>query len=221
MLILSLCANTATFAATPFAGIDFQEREMRFGSQTLEGLFRTHAFQYDPYIGIRTDHWGIDFGYFAKKNKSRTLAWITTRGDQNVHYTEIKLKGPHIDLLGFYSLFAAYEIECFAGLGLVYGKLLLHDALIEYNHHFLTQPPANTYSVKRLYPRVLAGLQGLLYARMGIRSTVAWENTHAFHDLIPDHLPLISPPSTHNSWIYSIGIYTSFFSQKASSHNQK
>lgn len=203
----------------PFVGVDFQERTLQCENNFGGNLFQAHAFQYDLYTGIRFYYyWGIDIGYFANKNKNRTTEFgpsatvsgqtLSATAPTETHYTEIKIKGPHINFLGFYPLMPLYGIEMIGGIGVAYNKLMLKDAIVALSDVSLTSPISRTYDIKKANARALLGLQTLLYSSVGIRATVTWENTSVFNNLKPTEFPNdVRSVNAKNSWAYGLGLF--------------
>lgn len=201
--------SSSVFAFTPrssyyFVGVDFQNRILKFDNNVGVDLFNEHSFQYDLYGGMRfLRYWGIDMGYFADKNKNQTVDI-----GSETHFTETKIKGPHVDLLTFSPLFPEYGIELIAGAGVSYSKLMLKDAIVVLNNVSQTSPVSRTYDIKKATPRALIGIQTLLLAAVGVRATLTWENTSVFNDLKPDEIPNDTRTvSARNSWIYGVGFF--------------
>lgn len=215
----NIWANTAPSPFNYFVGVDFQDRTMTFENDFGHGLFREHAFQYDLYGGIRFwNCWGLEIGYYANKSKNRVIEFgpgdialgqtLTLNDPTETHYTETKIKGPHIDVLGYYSLIPSWGIEMLGGVGVAYSKLMLKDAIIEENNISMTSPISRTYDIKKANARALVGLQTLVYACVGIRATVTWENTNVFNDLKPTEFPNdVRRVNLENSWLYGLGIF--------------
>lgn len=203
-----------------FVGVDFQERTLRFEEDSGGNLFQEHAFQYDLYGGLRfCEYLGLDLGYFASKNKNRTAEFgpgdtvsgqvLPSTAPTETHFTETKIKGPHIDVLGYYPLLPDYGIELLGGIGVAYSKLMLKDAVVAINDITLTSPIARIYDIKRAHARALIGLQTLVYSCVGIRGTVTWENTSVFNDIKPADFPndVRGNVNVKNSWAYGLGVF--------------
>lgn len=212
-------ANPTSRLALYFVGVDFQERTMAFENDFGDNLFQEQAFQYDLYGGLRLSrYWGLQGGYFAAKKKNRTIELgpgatvmgqgLNANNPSETHYTETKIKGPHIDLLTFSPLFPEYGIELIAGVGVAYSKLMLKDAIVALNDVPQTSPINRTYDIKKANARALIGAQTLLLASIGVRALVTWENTSVFNDLTPAEFPNdIRRVNVKNSWVYGIGVF--------------
>lgn len=219
-LLVPMRSANAFFETTqPFIGIDFQERTLNFDENNGGNLFCDHAFQYDLYAGLRfCDYLGVDLGYFANKSQNRTSSFgpgdivlgqtLAAGSPVETHFTETKIKGPHVDFLVFTPFMPEYGIELFGGIGVAYSKLMLKEAIIAINDITLTSPIARNYDIKRANARALLGLQTLVYSCVGIRGTVTWENTSVFNDLKPAEFPDDQGRvNVKNSWAYGLGVY--------------
>lgn len=203
----------------PYIGVDAQSRDMKFEDAFGGNIFKEHYPQYDVYGGIRLfRYFAINVGYQESKTKDRTA--ILGDGDTylgilipagfgtEAHYTEAKIKGAHLDLVGFLPICPRLDVDILASVGVVRNKLSLTDIQTAADNIALPQPIVQTYDDKDTHARVSLGIQKTFYQRVGIRALVTWEDTSRFDDLKPIQSPsALTNVKIEDSLIYSLGIF--------------
>lgn len=203
----------------PFAGVDFQGRHMDFDQNLGGNLFPHNYPQYDVYIGLRfLRYFGLSLGFEDSRTEDRTARFLEgdpflgvvlpTGNGRETHYSEAKIKGRHLDLLGFYPICPNLDIDVFASIGLVRNTLTLTDILIAIDDILLDEPIVRTYDNRHTHARASLGIQKTFCDHVGIRGLVAWENTSRFEHLKPLENPAaITNVNVDNSFIYGVGVF--------------
>lgn len=202
-----------------FAGVDAHMRNMKFEDQFGGQLFAERFGQYDIYGGIKLfQYFGLMIGHQRTREKQRDS--IINEGEQYLgilllpgdgvesHRSHAKLRGTHIDLMGFYPICPRYSVELFATAGLIRNHLQLEDHFYAQDGFLFDEPIVNHWDNKKTVTRLSAGVQATFFKHVGLRALIGWENTAKIKDLKPVEVPESRTlVNAKNSFIYGIGIF--------------
>ena len=139
------------------------------------------------YVGVKLkDSLSLELGFEAARTKTRTVTLyagdvaagmaISAGASPYVVQSMAKVRGPHIDLVGFYGFDAdpAFKLLGSVGVGVFRGY---------YERNTLQMGPAGapgtlrTLSKNKAVTRLVGGLQYMFGEQMGTRLTTGWANT--------------------------------------------
>jgi len=113
---------------SPYIGADAQVRRMDFKGGYGDNLLRHNSPQGNGYIGLKlNDYLALEAGYESTVTRNR-LTTLTT-GDVAagtsvisavspvIFRSKFKMKGPHVDIVGFYSFYEGCPTQLFGSLG--------------------------------------------------------------------------------------------------------
>ena len=205
--------------AHAYFGIDLERRNLRFEDNFGDNLFKNELNQYNTWIALQVfRYFGIGVGYDNANRRNRTnilnegesyLGIFLAPGDGiETHLTETKIKGTHVELLGFYPICPRFMIDVIGSLGVARNKLSLTDFFIAQDNILLSSPIVRTYDDKKSVARASLGLQMIIYKYFGARAQVIWENNSRFNGLKPIESPAaLTNVNLRDSYIYSIGLF--------------
>lgn len=202
----------------PFIGIDAQDRHMGFREDFGGNLFKKNLPQLDAYVGVRfLQYFGLQVGYQESKTKPRTanfgpgdiiLGIPLLPGEDQIHYSETRIRGTHLDLLGFFPVCLDWNLELFGSVGITRNALALEDRITNFGGEVVENPLVRTYDVKKTGARASIGIQKIFCQHIGIRGLVVWENTSRFQNLrsleVPDSVSIVNARRSLN---YGLGIF--------------
>jgi hypothetical protein len=203
----------------PFIGIDGQYRHMNYDDNFGDNVFDDGLPQFDVYAGLRfCKYWGLSIGFENSRNEERTARlvegdyylgfFIPAGSGTETHLTHAKIKGTHVDLMGFYPICPRYNVDLLLTIGVVRNTLYLDDLLFAVDDIPVVAPAFRSYKVRDTHARASVGLQHLFHPNFGVRGLVAWENTSEFDNLKPQENPAaVTDVKLKNSFIYSIGVF--------------
>jgi hypothetical protein len=203
LICFSAVVSAAMPEIHPYAGLDAQWRRMAFKTGFGDGLFRKNVPQGNAYVGVQLNEYlGLEAGYERTFAKANTV--VIGPGGQEVgfllpvidpdtgllsqtegHVNEEKLRGWHIDLIGFTPcLQFDPSVRFFGGIGIAQKKVRLVDTLYTIDGGLLPEDEiiANrrTFKSRKTMLRLSAGVQKMLTKCVGIRAIMNWENTGRF-----------------------------------------
>jgi len=202
-----------------FLGIDVQGRNLDLEKDFGENLFAKRHGQYDLYAGFRIfDYFGLSIGHTSTKSKERNS--VLNEGEKYLgvqidagdgiesHITSKKIKGTHVDLLGFYPVYNQCKIDIFGSIGLTRNKLTLKDDFVALDGLALAPTIVRNYDEKKTTFRLMLGIQAVVLNHLGVRASLGWENTSKFKDLKPLEVPnAATNVKLKDSFIYGIGVF--------------
>lgn len=212
---------------TPYLGLDAQWRRASFKTGFGDNLFAHIYPQMNGYIGMRLhENIGIEIGYEAAR--ARTRITTLTTGDSAagtpvpailspmVFRGKGKLKGPHLDLVGFYAP-GDPCVELVGSVGVAYltGRFERHTIQVR---NTFPLDRSRTLQERKAVLRLGAGLQYRFWECLSIRGMLGWENTT--HMIIfekagssPEPIRSLFVPEIklRNSTTYSLGLVWSFW----------
>lgn len=202
-----------------YLGVDFERRSLRFEENFGDNLFKNKLNQYNVWGALQIyRYFGIGIGFDHAKERDRNS--ILNEGDSylgiflapgdgiETHYTETKIEGTHIELLGFYPICPRYSLDLIGSIGLARNKLTLLDIFTAQDNIALIEPVVRTYDDRKTVARASLGLQMIFYRYFGARAQVIWEDNSQFNSLKPNEVPNASTNvNLRDSFIYSIGLF--------------
>lgn len=200
----------AGWKLSPYIGVDAQVRRMDFKGGYGNNLLRHHSPQGNAYAGLKLNEWlGLEVGFESTITRSRLST--LTNGDlaagtpiealmsPSVFRSKMKIKGPHVEVVGFYSFYEGSPCQLLASVGASFLKgTIERQTLSSFN---IPRSTVRTLSARKRILRLGAGLQYMLGKHLGARVTVGWENTSKMviysNDQRPCRfLPEIKPKNT-------------------------
>jgi hypothetical protein len=228
--MLLLVTNSASAAITnglwegykPYVGVDAAVRRMDFKGGYGDNLLQHHSPQGNIYAGVKfNDSVGVEAGYEA--TTTRTRASTLTTGDIGagtlitaatspiVFKSKAKIKGPHIDLVGFYSFAANLPVQLLGSVGVSLLKGTYERKTIQ-----MGNPPIQgrnrTLSDHKAVLRLMGGIQYMWDCNLGARATVGLVKTgkmiiYANDGIASAAIPAIKPK---DSTVYGLGMFWVF-----------
>ncbi len=226
--VLGLASHSPAFASDSgeqkfnlYIGADAQVRRMDFKGGYGDNLLRHNSPQGNGYVGLKfNEYLALEMGYESTVTRNR-LTTLTT-GDVSagtpvlavvspvIFRSKIKMKGPHVDVVGFYSFYEASPAQLFGSVGVAFIKGTAQRQTVS-----MANQPASTVrtlSGDKRVMRLAGGLQYMLGDHLGLRGTVGWSDTNRFvissNDNLPGlRLPEIKPKGTT---FYGLGLLWAF-----------
>lgn len=222
-LVLTLVALPAAAASSsgwwnlkPYVGVDAQERRMDYKGGFGDNIFKHNSPQGNVYAGVKVHkNLSVELGYEATRTRTRN-ATLTT-GDESLgapvtaavspstFKSKIKLKGPHVDIVGFYTLSDRHpSLQLMGSVGVsVFNSTFERRTL--HMGGFSTDT-TRTIKKTKAVARLGAGLQHMINKHVGARLTINWVNTgrivaHSKDDMTPS---ITAKPK--NTTVYGLGI---------------
>lgn len=192
ILLTTLCGINATPAmalgfSKPYVGFDIQERQMKYKKDFGANMLKDTSPQGNLYVGVKLkDSLALELGFEAARTKSRTVtlyagdvaAGMTISAAMSPYIVKsmAKVRGPHVDLVGFYGFEAdpAFKLLGSVGVGVFRGY---------YERNVLQMGPTatpgivRTLSKNKAITRLIGGMQYMLGEHIGTRLTAGWVNT--------------------------------------------
>ena len=214
-------AQPLTLVINPYAGADAQIRHINWANNGND-IFKKNYLQGNFYAGLEfCDCVGIEAGYEATVPRTAInnlanrqylgatlpaaiLSPITTQG-------RFEISGWHASLVGFFPLMCA-DANFYASIGAAYLSATHWATILSDESNAL--PTANNLFRSLNSKTVLragAGFEYMIFPCLGLRLSLAWENTALFKN-IGNKFNITSPTniSLRDSWIYGLGLYTKF-----------
>ncbi len=222
---LTILASSAAVAHSgidwkyrPYIGADAQVRRMDFKGGFGDNLMQHHSPQGNVYGGVKlTSSLGIEVGYEGATTRTRTMTLGT--GDlvmgiplaagnaPAVYKTKAKIKGPHIDLAGFYSFYeGSPQLIGSIGVANLKATILRRTLLV----NGVQMNTMRALSERKSVLRLMGGLQIMKNEHWGFRGTVGWVNTNKLVVYTNDGRTTYPEVKPKNSTIFGLGTFWLF-----------
>lgn len=204
-----------------YVGADVQVRRMEFKEGYGDNLFPHHSPQRNLYAGIRLNDWiGVEGGYETTRTRTSDVtlttgyvaagAVILAAASPAVFRSSVKTQGPHVDLVGFYSLREDLPIQLIGSVGLSFFKGTFERRCVS-----MSYPPipgrVRTFSKRKAVLRIMGGLEYKWDSHFGTRATIGLVKTGKIVILANDGLPgFTSKIKLKDSIVYGVGIFWVF-----------
>lgn len=237
LIILAITFNTLPILATPYLnlsnivpyiGLDAQWRYMDFQKGFGQNLVKPNYPQGNIYLGIKFNPYvGIDAGYERTISKTRRTTllggdtWFKKIIDDtfpnrfNIFDTTTKIKGPHINIIGFLPI--NDHLELIGSIGIARLKIQITNVQSMMANITLVPPDSFEFVKSKWISRINLGAQYKLTDQFGIRATGGWESTAGMKDItltsstLP---PLLTPEGLvaklKNSINFGFGLFYNF-----------
>jgi hypothetical protein len=205
----------------PYIGLDAQVRRMDFKGGFGDNLLQHHSPQGNLYGGIKlNDRIAIEGGYESTITRTRDVTLhtgdvaagttIATGGSPAVFKSKMKIKGPHVDLVGFYSFREDLPVQLIGSAGVSFFK-----GTVERKGIAMGTPPEpgriRTLSKRTPVLRLMGGLEYKWDCHLGARATIGLVKTSKLvitsNDALSGNTPEIKPK---DSTVYGLGIFWVF-----------
>lgn len=176
----------------PYVGYDSQIRRMTFRGGFGDNILHHTSPQHNFYAGVRiTEMLSLEAGFESTATRTRSVALTT--GDVAagtvihemvspvVFKSKAKMKGPHVNLIGFIPLIDK-KLHLIASVGLANYKATFERMTLQFGLN-PTHPSslARTMSKHKSVVRLMGGLQAKVSSHLSIRGSVHWVNTSKIH----------------------------------------
>lgn len=226
---IALSTTSAAFAMTnewwdgnkPYVGLDAQVRRMDFKGGFGDNLLQHHSPQGNLYAGVKFNEYvGVEAGYETTSTRTRTSTLTT--GDvaagvpisplvsPTIFKSKMKIKGPHLDLVGFYSFGRDIPVQLLGSVGVSFFKGTVERQTLQ-----MGDPPVpgriRTLSEHKAVLRLMGGLQYMWNCHLGARATLGLVKTGKLvifsNDGAAGTAPEIKPK---DSTVYGLGMFWVF-----------
>ncbi len=211
----TMAANANWWNLQPYVGADIQMRRMDFKGGFGDNLFQHHSPQGNIYAGTKLDkNIGLELGFEATTTRTRTAtlnagdvlagAPLNAAVTPCVLKSKAKLKGPHLDVVGFYTFDERYPLQLLGSVGVSVLKSTFERRTIQLPAPMVAKTNRTMGKTKAVL-RLAGGLQHMFSDHIGMRLTVNWVRTSqivakANDGIVPD--AMIKPK---NSTVYGLG----------------
>ncbi|HRA43191.1 MAG TPA: hypothetical protein PLV31_05875 [Gammaproteobacteria bacterium] len=208
----------------PYVGADTQVRRMDFKGGFGDNLLKHHSPQGNLYAGIKlNDSVAIEAGYEATKTRTRDVTLTTgdiaagvpigagPTGSPAIFKSRMKIQGPHVDLVGFYSFREGLPVQLIGSVGVSFFK-----GTVERRGIAMGVPPTagrvRTLSQRKAVLRLMGGLEYKWDCNLGARATIGLVKTGKLVIFSNDQIagsfkPAIKPKE---STVYGLGMFWIF-----------
>lgn len=205
----------------PYVGLDAQMRRMDFKGGYGDNLLRHNSPQGNLYGGIRlNDCVGMEAGYESTITKTRNATLYTgdiaagsvvpAMASPVVFKSKMKIKGPHVDLVGFYSLREDFPVQLIGSVGVSFFKGTVERKTLQMGARAVPGR-TRTLSQRKRVLRLMGGLEYKVNCHFGVRATVGLVKTGKLVIFTNDNLsgafPEIKPK---DSTVYGLGLFWVF-----------
>ncbi len=205
----------------PYVGADAQVRRMDFKGGFGDNLLQHHSPQGNVYAGIKfNDCVAIEAGYEATRTRTRDVTLhtggvaaggvIPAVGSPAVFKSKMKIKGPHVDLVGFYSFREDLPVQLLGSVGVSFFK-----GTVERNGVSMGTPPTpgriRTLSARKPVLRLVGGLEYKWDCHLGARATIGLVKTSKLVIFSKDGFTGTAPEiKPKDSTVYGLGVFWVF-----------
>lgn len=213
-------ANTAPqWALRPYVGIDAEIRFMHFKDDFGGNLLPHRFFQGNGYGGILLNsHIAVEIGYEGILARTKTVTLHTGDLVNGVGLSsnlspanfksKIKLKGPHVDIVGFYYFYDNSPLHLIGSIGAVNLKGTVFRQVTEFAGASVAINRSSSGSKTVL--RLKGGLQYLYDDNWGVRATFGWVNTRKMTITANDGGRTSFYFKPKDSTVYDLGLFWRF-----------
>lgn len=216
----SVAVADAWYGISPYAGFDAQLRDGGYRKGFGDNILKRSYPQGNVYVGLRfNDYLGIEVGYEHSKEEFASAAIV--EGDSyagqvqapplpgaNVYplvfNTRARIRGPHLDLVGFYPL-CNNQTEILAYIGAARLNFVAQSINVLSGGDPVDPPGINSFNKRKTVLRAGAGVQHKVFKHVGIRATVGWENTQTIKAV--DKETGIHQIKLKDHILYGFGVY--------------
>ena len=204
-----------------YIGLDAQVRRMDFKGGFGDNLLQHHSPQGNVYVGIKfNDAVGIEGGYEATRTRTRDVtlhtgdiaagAVVLPNRSPAVFKSKMKIKGPHLDLIGFYSFREDLPVKLIGSVGLSFFKATSERIGVSMGNP--AEPGRiRTLSKRKPILRLMGGLEYKWNAHFGTRASIGLVKTGKLvifsNDGLAGATPEIKPK---DSTVYGLGVFWIF-----------
>jgi hypothetical protein len=221
LLLTSFCGVNATPAIAlgfynPYVGFDIQERHMQYKRGFGDNMLKSTAPQGNIYAGIKLkDSLALEIGFEATRTRSRTVTLhdgdvaagvpIVALTSPAVFRSIAKVRGPHIDIVGFhgFAVDPAFKLLGSIGMGVFRGSF--ERTTLQYGPSAISGT-CRTLSKNKAVLRLLGGMQYMFGEHIGARLTVGWTNTTRVAAKSCDNCPTTLTFKPKNTVSYGAGL---------------
>ncbi len=218
--VLAIVVTTtipSAFALTPYyVGADAQMRRMDFKGGFGDNLLQHNSPQGNIYAGYKFNEMvGIEAGFEATTTRTRTVTLTTgdvvngtmlpSAASPAVFKSKAKIKGPHVEAVGYYSFHEAFPIQLIGSAGVSVFKATAERRTIS----MAGFPSATNRTLvqHKTVLRLTGGLQYTLDENWFARLTVGWVNTSKMTIYAKDNITISTPETKpKNSTVYGLGM---------------
>ncbi len=224
-----LSTTSAAFAMTnewwdgnkPYVGFDAQVRRMDFKGGFGDNILQHHSPQGNIYAGVKFNEYvGVEAGYETTSTRTRTSrlttgdvaagATVSLLASPAVFKSKIKIKGPHLDVVGFYSFGEKIPVQLLGSVGVSFFKGTVERKTLQ-----MGIPPlpgaTRTLSAHRAVLRLMGGLQYMWNCNLGARATIGLVKTGKLVIFSNDGVAGIAPEiKPKDSTVYGLGMFWVF-----------
>lgn len=205
----------------PYVGADAQVRRMDFKGGYGDNLLQHHSPQGNVYGGIRFNECiGIEAGYESTITRTREVtlhtgdiaagAPIPAGMSPAVFKSKMKIKGPHVDLVGFYSFREDVPVQLIGSVGVSFFKGTVQRIGVSMGN---PPQPGRIRALSKRKPilRLMGGLEYKWNCHLGARATIGLVKTSKLvifsNDGLAGAAPEIKPK---DSTVYGLGLFWIF-----------
>ncbi len=226
--MISLLTNATSNASDqwwkhyrPYIGADAQVRRMDFKGGYGDNLLQHHSPQGNVYGGVRlNDCVAIEGGYESTITRTREVTLHTgdivsgsvvhANSSPAVFKSKMKIKGPHVDLVGFYSFREDLPVQLIGSVGVSFFKGTVQRIGVS-----MGNPPqagrVRTLSKRKPIVRLMGGLEYKSDRHLGVRATVGLVKTGKLVIFSNDGLAGVTPEiKPKDSTVYGLGVFWIF-----------
>lgn len=226
---IALSTTSAALAMTnewwdgnkPYVGFDAQVRRMSFKGGFGNNILQHHSPQGNFYAGVKfNDCVGVEAGYETTTTRTRTSrlttgdvaagAPVSLLASPVIFKSKIKIKGPHLDLVGFYSFGESVPVQLLGSVGVSFFKGTVERKTLQ-----MGTPPipgvTRTLSAHKAVLRLIGGLQYMWNCNLGARATIGLVKTGKLVIFSNDGAAGIAPEiKPKDSTVYGLGMFWVF-----------
>lgn len=224
-LIVGLLSSFTTIASDyawwekPYVGADAQIRRMDFKGGYGDNLLQHISWQGNVYIGLKFNNSvGLEAGYESTVTRTRSATLrtgdiaagtpIMTSCSPAVFRSKAKIKGPHVELVGFYSPNEQYPLQFLGTVGASFIKGTFERQTLELSNEY--QCMVRTLSAHKVVLRLSGGLKYMFNEHFGARATIGWINTGKMVIFADDTIMPSPEMKPKNSTVYGLGVLWAF-----------